>query len=147
MTQPNSYGASSGTTASKLAQTFGPSFLTKTALAAAISGVVFATGLAFRFGSPFGVGFAVGLAWGLANGWALAFLLRSMTSGATRGKIPVVIFLKFAVYGLGIWLLVSGLFPPVAMVMGFSWLFVVLVLRALGAMFLHSSIGTRKSVG
>jgi hypothetical protein len=104
-------------------------------VAAGLSGAAVAAAVGVRFGGPAGLGFAVGLAWGLVNFAALAGLLRKV---AGRGKVdrPGVIRMaaaKVAVYAAGIALLVGGWFPILAMAAGFTWLLVVIFLRALGA--------------
>ena len=112
-----------------------PPGLRGTLVAAGLTGVAVAVAVGVRFGGWEGMGFAVGLVWALANFAALAALLRKV---AGRGKVDRagvirMAAVKVAVYAVGIALLVGGWFPIVALAAGFTWLLVVIFLRALGA--------------
>jgi hypothetical protein len=108
-------------------------------MAAGVTGVVGAVAVTARWDTATGLGFAAGLGWGVANFWALAFLLRAATGTVSRGRVPGLIGLKLALYGLGGAALLLRWFPPPALIAGFTWLLVVLVLRAAGAMWLAGS--------
>ena len=113
----------------------GPVALRRTLVAAGVTGVLVALGVAVRFGSSEGIGFAVGLAWGLINFLVLAALLRRVggPGKVDRGGVLRFTAAKFGVYGIGIALLVGGWLPLLALAMEFTWLLVVIVLRAFGS--------------
>jgi len=114
----------------------GPAYLTRTVWVAGLSGVVVAVAAASKWGPVTGLGFTGGLAWGLANFLALAGLLRALTTpgGADQAKAARFALLKLVLYALGIAALLEQWLPPLALTAGFSWLFLVVLLRAAGAM-------------
>jgi len=114
----------------------GPAYLTRTVWVAGLTGVVVAVTVAAKWGPYAGVGFTGGLAWGLANFLVLAGLLRALTTPGKpdQARAARFLLLKMGLYALGIVALWKQWLPPLAMVGGFSWLFVVVLLRAAGAM-------------
>jgi hypothetical protein len=112
-------------------------FLGRTARVALGTGLVAALAVAARFGAPAGAGFAVAVVWAIANFLVLAAILRNAThpGGARRGRLLVLLPLKiFGVYGVGLWILSRNWFPLPALLAGFTWLLVVILLRAAGEM-------------
>ena len=110
-------------------------FLTRTAEITLVTGLVAALAVAARFGFPAGAGFAFALVWALANFFLLAAILRAATDprGPRKKRLLLLVPLKiFGVYGLCLWVLYRGWFPLPALGAGFSWLLVVIFLRAVG---------------
>jgi len=96
--------------------------------------------LIFIFGSyyfdwVYSAGILAGVLWGCANLWFIRqFIINYITPGDRNSK-KLVLFMaiKFPVlYGLGFLILKVGLFPVVSFVIGFSLIFMVILLKAVG---------------
>ncbi len=101
--------------------------------------------LAFAFVSmyhdlAFGLGILIGCFWGIANLWSLTRILTAVLTPDAINRRNAYIFaaIKFPVlYVLGYLALRSDYFPPISLIAGFSLLFLVVLLKALGRVFLH----------
>lgn len=100
--------------------------------------IVFAfTGVYFNM--KFAYGLLVGCLWGVANFIALAAVLTAfVTPGeVNRNRALLLAAVKFPViYGIGYLILRSGWFEPTSLLVGFSLLFLVTLLKALGRSYL-----------
>jgi len=118
----------------------GLEFLQRVIRATAVVGVLAFAFVAVYFNANFALGLLVGCAWGIGNFWALT---RVVTAVFTPGDVDrrhalILAAVKFPVlYVAGYFILKSGGFPVVSLLTGFSVLFVVVVLKAAGRMFLH----------
>ncbi len=103
--------------------------------------------LAHYYNYIFAVGFIIGSAWNMANLWLIKLLVSNLlTTGTTlsKGKLLLLAGVKFPVLYVGGYLiLVYGKFPPVSLMAGFTLLFLVILLKASGLVWL-SNQGTRK---
>ena len=100
--------------------------------------VVFAF-TAVYFDMRFAWGLLVGCLWGIANFIALTAVLTSFvtTGNVNRNRALVLATIKFPViYGMGFLILRSEWFEPTALLVGFSLLFMVTLLKALGRSYL-----------
>ena len=120
----------------------GQAFLKRTSWAVLITGAVAALVVAVRWGSSAGLGFLIGLVWGLGNFWGLAWVTQALAHPTNPDRVKALRagFFKFFLYAAGILLLWWNAFPLLALVSGFSWLLVVLVLRAGGAMLVYRNL-------
>jgi hypothetical protein len=87
----------------------------------------------------FAWGLLVGCLWGVANFIALTAVLTSyVTPGKVNRKRALILAgVKFPViYGIGYLILASEWFEPVSLLVGFSLLFMVTLLKALGRSYL-----------
>ncbi|MEW5874938.1 MAG: ATP synthase subunit I [Candidatus Zixiibacteriota bacterium] len=118
----------------------GLEFLKRVQTTTAVVGV-----LAFLFVSVyhdlnFGLGILIGCAWGIGNFWALSRVLTAVLTPDTINRRRAYIFaaIKFPVlYGAGYLILRSEWVPPISLIVGFSLLFLVVLLKGLGRAFLH----------
>ena len=113
----------------------GMKFLRRTSWAVIISGSVVSFALWGRWGSPAAIAFITGWVWALANFWVLAFIVRALTDRDGPRHAQAVLFglAKLSLYGVGAAILAFGKFPPLFLVAGFTWLMIVVLLRAAGA--------------
>ena len=115
-------------------------FLTRVQRATAVVGALAFVLIASYYEVNFALGFLVGCLWGVANFWALGRLLRAVVTPERVDRRRTYIFaaIKFPVlYVGGYFILSSSLFSPIALLIGFSSLFVVVVLKAAGRVFMH----------
>ncbi|MEW5701445.1 MAG: hypothetical protein AB1792_04365 [Candidatus Zixiibacteriota bacterium] len=87
----------------------------------------------------FALGVLVGCLWGVANFAALAGVLTATIrpGGVDRRRALILATVKFpALYGVGYLILHSGWFGPIPLLAGFSLLFFVTLLKALGRLYL-----------
>ena len=105
----------------------------KTSLVLAALGFLFVT---VYYDFKFGGGILAGAIWGCLN---LLFLTRLITEifspgeEIRKGKVILIAVVKFPLlYAAGFLLLKITYFPPVSLVIGFSLLFLVMFLKAMG---------------
>ena len=98
--------------------------------------------LTYYYGISFGLGFISASFWNILNFSALAGLIRSVFLPVKFSKIRILtfIFLKFGLlYALGFAIIKYGNFSLWGIFCGFSLLFIVLFLKALGKVFYERS--------
>jgi hypothetical protein len=105
----------------------------KTSLVLAALGFLFVT---VYYDFEFGGGILASAVWGCLN---LLFLTRLITEifspgeEISKGKVILIAVVKFPLlYAAGFVLLWTKYFPPVSLVIGFSLLFLVMLLKAMG---------------
>jgi hypothetical protein len=105
----------------------------KTSLVLAALGFLFVT---VYWNFKFGAGILAGAVWGCLN---LLFLTRLITEVFSpgeeikKGKVILIAVVKFPLlYAAGFLLLTKTDFPPLSLVIGFSLLFLVMFVKALG---------------
>ena len=114
-------------------------FLTRIWKTTLVVGVIVFAFTAVYFDMKFAWGLIVGCLWGVANFIALTAVL---TSFVTPGKVSrhralILAAIKFPIiYGLGFLILRSEWFEPTSLLVGFSLLFMVTLLKALGRSYL-----------
>ena len=111
-----------------------PRFLQRTVVLALGTGVVLGLAVAARWGWEHGGGFVFGCAWGLANFTALGVLLILLTRPrkAPLGRVLLTAAAKLGLYAGGFWVLYRGWIPLASFAAGFTWPFLVVLLRGLG---------------
>lgn len=100
-----------------------------------VVGVIVFTFTAVYFDMQFAWGMLVGCLWSVANFIALTATLTSFVTPDTvnRKRALILAAIKFPViYGLGYLILRSEWFEPIALLVGFSLLIAVTLLKALG---------------
>ena len=123
----------------------GQAFLKRTSWAVLISGAAVALGATYRWGSGVGLGFLIGMVWGIGNFWGLAWITQALAHPAHPDKVKAFRagMFKLSLYVLGTLLLMWNKIPIIGLVAGFTWLLVVLVLRAGGAMLVYRNLDQR----
>lgn len=104
-----------------------------------VVGVIVFAFTAVYFDMKFAWGLLVGCVWGVANFVVLAAVLTAfVTPGeVNRNRALILAAIKFPViYGVGYLILRSDWFEPTALLVGFSLLFMVTLLKALGRSYL-----------
>ena len=122
-------------------------FLTRIWKTTLVVGAIVFAFTAVYFDMRFAWGLIVGCLWGVANFIALTAVLTSfVTPGkVSRNRALILAAIKFPIiYGLGYLILRSEWFEPTALLVGFSLLFMVTLLKALGRSYLKLD-DTRKS--
>ena len=115
-------------------------FLTRIGRTTAALGALVFLFVAVYYDVRFGLGILVGCLWGIANFAALTALITATIrpGPVARRRALVVATIKFpALYFVGWLILRTGWFTPVALVLGFSLLFLVTLLKALGRWYLQ----------
>jgi hypothetical protein len=114
----------------------GPEFIhrvIKTSLIVAVLGFLFVT---VYYNFRFGAGILVGAVWGCANLYFLTNLITEIFSPGKevrKGKVILIVLVKFPLlYLIGYVLLIIKYFPVVSLVLGFTLIFLVMFLKALG---------------
>jgi hypothetical protein len=114
----------------------GPEFIhrvIKTSLVVAVLGFLFVT---VYYDFKFGAGILVGTIWGCLNLYFLTNLITEIFSPdkeVRRGKVILIVLVKFPLlYLVGYVLLVIKYFPAVSLLSGFTLIFLVMFLKALG---------------
>ncbi|MBD3299487.1 MAG: hypothetical protein GF341_12585 [candidate division Zixibacteria bacterium] len=113
----------------------GLEFIKRVQRATLVVGVLAFAFVALYYSPNFGLGMLVGCLWGVANFWALEHVLTAVLRPDAVDRRRAFIFagIKFPVlYAAGIIVLWKGWFEPVSLVAGFSLLFLVVLLKALG---------------
>ena len=104
-----------------------------------VVGVVVFAFTAVYFDTTFALGLLVGCLWGVANFIALTAVLTSFVKPGevNRKRALLLAAIKFPViYGIGYLILRAGWFEPTSLLVGFSLLFMVTLLKALGRSYL-----------
>lgn len=104
-----------------------------------VVGVIVFAFTAVYYDMMFGWGLLIGCLWGVANFMALTAVLTSfVTPGeVNRQRTLILAAIKFPViYGIGYLILRTHWFEPTALLAGFSLLFMVTLLKALGRSYL-----------
>lgn len=115
-------------------------FLARVRRASIATGAVLGVFVAVYVGLGAGAACAAGIAWSLVNLHFIAELIKRVITNQERSKrgIVAVLLVKFpALYGMGFLLLWIGQLPPLWLVAGFTWPFVVLALKAFGRAYLR----------
>lgn len=89
----------------------------------------------FYFDYIYSTGIFIGMLWGCANLWFIRqFMVNYLTPGERKmGRLAVLAIIKFPVlYAAAFLILKLGWFSVVAFIIGFSLIFVVIFLKALG---------------
>jgi hypothetical protein len=114
----------------------GPEFINrviKTSLVVSALGFLFVT---VYYNFKFGAGILMGTLWGCANLYFLTNLITEIFSPGKevrKGKIILIALVKFPLlYLIGYALLIIKFFPPISLVSGFTLIFLVMFLKALG---------------
>ncbi|MCK4428652.1 MAG: hypothetical protein KAW16_09230, partial [candidate division Zixibacteria bacterium] len=114
----------------------GPEFIhrvIKTSLVVAALGFLFVT---VYYDFKFGAGILVGAIWGCLNLYFLTNLITEVFSPGKevrKGKVILIVLVKFPLlYLVGYVLLVIKYFPAVSLLSGFTLIFLVMFLKALG---------------
>jgi hypothetical protein len=114
----------------------GPEFINrviKTSLVVSALGFLFIT---VYYNFRFGAGILVGTIWGCANLYFLTSLITEIFSpgkDVRKGKVLLIALVKFPLlYLIGYLLLIIKFFPPLSLVSGFTLIFLVMFLKALG---------------
>jgi len=113
-------------------------FLKRIGRATAVVGALAFLFLAVYYDVSFALGILVGSLWGVANFGALAAVLTATIrpGGVNRRRALLLALVKFPVlYGVGYLILRAEWFTPVSLVAGFSLLFLVTLLKALGRLY------------
>lgn len=114
-------------------------FLKRIWKATLVVGVIVSAFTAVYYDMMFAAGVFVGCLWGVANFIALIAVLTAFVTPekVNRRRALWLAAVKFPViYGIGYLILRSGWFAPVALLVGFSLLFTVTLLKALGRTYL-----------
>jgi len=118
----------------------GLEFITRVIRTSAITGLVVALCLALYYDWKFALGFLTGLAWSLVNLFFIRQLIAEVISpGKTVRKNLAAAFaiIKFPLlYVAGYFIIASGWFSIYALLIGFSFMFVIIVLKVLGRLVL-----------
>jgi hypothetical protein len=118
----------------------GLEFLHRVLRATSVVGILAFAFAAVYYNMNFAWGLLVGCAWGIGNFWALTWVITAVVrpGNVDRRRALILAAIKFPVlYVAGYFILRSGWFSPISLLTGFSVLFVVVVLKAAGRMFLH----------
>lgn len=105
----------------------------KTSLVVAVLCFLFVT---VYYNFKFGAGILAGSVWGCLNLWFLTQLVVEIFSPGKevkKGKVIVIAVVKFPLlYATGYFLLKINYFPPISLVSGFTLIFLVMFLKAMG---------------
>jgi hypothetical protein len=118
----------------------GLEFLKRVQQATAVVGALAFVLVSVYHDTNFALGILVGCAWGIGNFYALTLVLTAVLRPDTINKQRAYILaaIKFPLlYVIGFFILRSGWFEPVSLIVGFSLLFLVILLKAAGRAFLH----------
>lgn len=114
----------------------GPEFIhrvIKTSLVVSVLGFLFVT---VYYNFRFGAGILVGAIWGSLNLYFLTNLITEIFSPGKevrKGKVILIVLVKFPLlYLIGYVLLIIKYFPAISLVSGFTLIFLVMFLKALG---------------
>ena len=118
----------------------GLEFLKRIQSATAVVGAVTFILVSVYYDSSFALGILAGCGWGIANFWALTRVLTAVLTldGVHKQRALISAAIKFPVlYLIGFLALRSGWFPPISLLTGFSLLFLVILLKAVGRALMH----------
>ena len=129
-------------------------FLKRIGRTTALVGVVVFSFVAVYYDTNFALGLLIGCGWGVANFAALTALLTTVVAPGkvSRRRAVLLAAIKFPVlYLAGYGILRFQWFAPEALLTGFSLLFLVTLMKALGRTYLHldhrAALVTPKSTG
>jgi hypothetical protein len=120
--------------------TMGLEFLHRVLRATSVVGVLVFAFVAVYYNINFAGGLLTGCAWGIGNFWTLTRIITAVVrlGEVDRRRTLILAALKFPVlYLAGYFILRLDWFPPISLLAGFTILFVVIVLKAAGRMFLR----------
>jgi hypothetical protein len=128
----------------------GPEFIhrvIKTSLVVAVLGFLFVT---VYYNFRFGAGILVGTIWGGLNLYFLTNLITEIFSPGKevrKGKIILIVLVKFPLlYLIGYILLIIKYFPAVSLISGFTLIFLVMFLKALGRWVLSLDVSKKSEI-
>ncbi|KPL01960.1 MAG: hypothetical protein AMJ90_07130 [candidate division Zixibacteria bacterium SM23_73_2] len=119
----------------------------KTSLIVSVIAFVFIT---FYYNFKFGSGILVGTGWSCLNLYFLANLIKEALNPQKpkKTKITLIILVKFPLlYFLGYLILRLNYFPVLSLLAGFTLIFLVIFLKALGKWFLSLSSENKSALG
>jgi hypothetical protein len=119
-------------------------FLARVRRTSAIVGLVVAIPLATYWGLWTATGWIAGVAWSLVNLFFITEVIRNVITAEDRDTMKVIVALavKFPIlYAVGFLLLWLEQLPVLALVAGFTWPFAVMVLKAIGRVYLRLDEG------
>jgi hypothetical protein len=117
----------------------GLEFITRVIKTSAIVSLIQLPFVAVYFDYRYGLGILLGCLWGVVNLHFLRSVVVCYTNLSQRSKrqLLLLLLLKFPLlYLVGYLLLKSSLFPVLSLVVGFTLIFAVIVLKALGRLLL-----------
>ena len=115
-------------------------FLARVRKASMIVGAIAAVPIATYWGLQMGAAWVAGVAWSLVNLFFIGEVIKNVITPDDRNlpRILVALLVKFpALYGLGFLLLWIEWLPVIGLVAGFTWPFLVLVMKAVGRAYLR----------
>ena len=126
----------------------GLDFLKRVQSATLVVGVLAFLFVSLYYNIDFGFGVLVGCLWSIANFWALRLVLTAFIRPGQADYTRTLIFaaIKFPLlYAIGFVVLWKGWFEPLSLLVGFSLLFLVIVLKAGGRIVMKMDrIGTSR---
>jgi hypothetical protein len=117
----------------------GLEFITRVIKTSAIVSLIQLPFVAFYFDYRYSLGIVLGCLWGVVNLYFLRSVIVCYTELSQRSKrqLLLLLLLKFPLLYLGGYLLLeSSLFPVLSLLVGFTLIFAVIVLKALGRLLL-----------
>ena len=111
------------------------SILTRTKLWTLLAAVVITMVLRFRYDQGFAFSFLGAAVWAVLSFWVVEGLVRAalVPPGRPRptGRLVRLVAAKAGLYGLALWVLLTGYASPIGCIFGFMLLMIVLVIVAL----------------
>ena len=121
----------------------GLEFINRIAKATVILALIQLPFVTVYLGWQIALGVFLGALWGAANLMLIKYIITGVLTPNPASKKRALILgaIKFPIlYGLGYLLLISGMFAPVSLLTGFTILFVVAFLKALGRYLIDNKI-------
>lgn len=115
-------------------------FLARVRKMSIITAVIAAVPVATYWGIGMGAAWLAGVAWSLLNLFFIGEVIKNVITAEEREliKILVAVVIKFPVlYAIGFLLLWWEQLPVLGLVAGFSWPFLVMILKAIGRAYLR----------
>jgi hypothetical protein len=115
-------------------------FLARVRKMSIITGAIVSVAVATYWGISVGAAWLAGTAWSLINLFFIGEVIKNVITAEDRQltRILVVVVIKFPVlYAVGFLLLWSKQLPVLGLVAGFTWPFLVMILKAIGRAYLH----------
>ena len=115
----------------------GIGFIYRTIRASAVLACIIFLAVWLYYDFKFAGGILIGAGWGCLNLFAILLVVKAMIAPerAKKRAILLILFLKFPlVYFIGYVILRLGYFPILSLLAGFTLIFLVMVLKALGQM-------------
>ena len=112
-------------------------FIYRTIRASAVLACIIFLAVWLYFDFKFGLGILIGTAWGCLNLFAILLAVKAIIAvEKTKKKVIIfVLFLKFPlIYFIGYLILRFNWFPILSLLIGFTLIFLVMFLKALGQM-------------